>query len=418
MPAISSLLVWTARSIRLAPAHVDPWVAGIFHAAHTRKVAAVRWQVDRLAEDVALLGSRALPREQYFAEVGARLRRVVDADATCWHTLDPDTQLLTSDAPAELISAGVYTAESAAAAGERIVASEYLTADVNTFASLARRRVPVGILSEATRGHPEQSTRYRELLVDSGIPFEMRAAFVSRGRAWGAVHVARKDDKRDFTREDAQALARITTTVADGIRASLRFDAARRGDGAAPGLVVLGPGNEIELITGPARALFAEMQSEPVRDRSETPPAALLALASFARTDPEHVRDPVVVPTGSGWISMHASLPEGRAAGRVAIVLDRASGPRVAALRLEVHGATPRERETAALLARGLTNPEIASALVVSPYTVQDHIKSLFEKTGASSRQDLVARIFLEAYLPNVAQRAPLAADGGFAVGS
>ena len=152
-----------------------------------------------------------------------------------------------------------------------------------------------------------------------------------------------------------------------------------------------------------------------VRDASEIPPAALLALASFARTDPEHARDPVLVPTESGWMSMHASLPEGRGGERVAIVLDRASGPRVAALRLEVHGVTPREREIATLLARGLTNPEIASTLVVSPYTVQDHIKSLFEKTGASSRQDLVARIFLEDYMPNVVQRAPLTADGGFA---
>jgi DNA-binding NarL/FixJ family response regulator len=34
----------------------------------------------------------------------------------------------------------------------------------------------------------------------------------------------------------------------------------------------------------------------------------------------------------------------------------------------------------------GLTNPEIAEALVLSHYKVQDQIKSLFEKTGVSSR--------------------------------
>ena len=75
---------------------------------------------------------------------------------------------------------------------------------------------------------------------------------------------------------------------------------------------------------------------------------------------------------------------------------------------------TPREREIATLLAQGLTNPEIADALVLSPYTVQDHIKNLFEKTGVSSRQELVARIFLDDYMPNVARRTPLTSSGGF----
>ena len=83
----------------------------------------------------------------------------------CWHTLDPATRLMTSDAPYELIEEGVFTAETAPAAGALIVASEYLRDDVNTFAALARRRTPVGILSDATRGHPEHSARYREVLL-------------------------------------------------------------------------------------------------------------------------------------------------------------------------------------------------------------------------------------------------------------
>ncbi len=59
-------------------------------------------------------------------------------------------------------------------------------------------------------------------------------------------------------------------------------------------------------------------------------------------------------------------------------------------------------------MARGLTNPEIASELVISPHTVQDHIKSLFEKVGVGSRQELVARAFLDEYLPDVIQRTPV----------
>jgi DNA-binding NarL/FixJ family response regulator len=62
-----------------------------------------------------------------------------------------------------------------------------------------------------------------------------------------------------------------------------------------------------------------------------------------------------------------------------------------------------------------LTNPEIAERLVLSPYTVQDHIKSLFEKANVSSRQELVARIFFNDYLPHIAAGTPITSTGGFA---
>lgn len=371
--------------------------------------------MERLIDDVALLGRRALPREQYFAEVAARLRRVIDCDATCWHTLDPQTGLMTSDAPQELISEGVFTPQAAADAGAGIVASEYFVKDLNTFASLAARRVPVGILSQAAKGRPERSARYRDVLAPAGIPFELRAALVNRGRCWGAVHIARREHRRDFTTDDAAALASITAAIADGIRNSIRFDASRQtGDGSAPGLVVLGPSNDVELITPPAQELVAAMRSPALA----TVPSPVLALAGFTRSrshNRDRQPDSVAVPTPSGWITLHASLPEGGADGRVAIVLERTASPQTTAIRLETHGVTAREREIANLLAHGLTNPEIATRLVLSLYTVQDHIKNLFEKTGVSSRQELVARIFLDDYLPQLAQRTPLTSGGGFA---
>jgi DNA-binding NarL/FixJ family response regulator len=386
-------------------------------AGHTRAVPAGRWQIERLIDDVAALGRRGLPRERYYAEVGGRLRRVFDCDAGCWHTLDPQTRLITSDAPEELISSGVYTQPTAVDAGAKLIASEYFIPDVNTFADLAARRIPVGILSQVTKGHPERSTRYNDLLAPSGIPFEMRAAFVSRGRAWGAVHFARRDGKEDFTAQDAAALASVVGLIADGIRTSLRFDAARAAtDASAPGFVLLGPRDEIEMITPPARELFAAMERQHA-DSGETPPSPVLALAAFTRSKTSSAAvdgEAVAVPTSSGWVTLHASLPEGRADGRVAIVLERASSRQSTAIRLEADGVTPREREIATLLAQGLTNPEIADALVLSPYTVQDHIKNLFEKTGVSSRQELVARIFLDDYMPNLARRMPLTSSGGF----
>jgi len=95
-------------------------------------------------------------------------------------------------------------------------------------------------------------------------------------------------------------------------------------------------------------------------------------------------------------------------------VVERAVSRQSALLRLEVHGASAREREVATLLARGLGNAEIAEALVVSPHTVQDHVKSLFEKVGVSTRQELVARVFLEEYLPEVMGGTDIASTGRF----
>lgn len=363
-----------------------------------------------------LLGRRGLPREQYFAELAPRLRRAIANDATCWHTLDPHTRLLTSDAPHELIERGVFTAETASAAGELIVRSEYLVPDTNTFASLAARRVPVGILDHATRGHPERSARYRELLEPSGIPHELRAAFVVRGRVWGAVHIARRQTSGAFAQRDADALAHVAGAIGQGIRTSLRFDAARRANGIEPpGLIVLDPSGDIELITPPAHELLAELTNDAVAYDGSLP-ASVLALALFVRGAEQPANtgaNVVTVPGRSGWITLHAS-GAGADDGRTAIAIERASGPRSATLRLEVRGVTAREREVATLMARGLTNAEIADALVLSPHTVQDHVKSLFEKVGVASRQELVARVFLDEYLPDVVQRTPLTSRGRF----
>ncbi|MFI9492175.1 MULTISPECIES: response regulator [Streptomyces] len=51
---------------------------------------------------------------------------------------------------------------------------------------------------------------------------------------------------------------------------------------------------------------------------------------------------------------------------------------------------TRREREVTALAARGLTNDEIASHMVVSPYTAKTHISRAMTKLGARDRAQLV----------------------------
>ena len=49
-------------------------------------------------------------------------------------------------------------------------------------------------------------------------------------------------------------------------------------------------------------------------------------------------------------------------------------------------GLTQREAEILALIARGLTNPEIAAQLFLSNHTVKTHINRIFAKTGSRDR--------------------------------
>ncbi len=52
---------------------------------------------------------------------------------------------------------------------------------------------------------------------------------------------------------------------------------------------------------------------------------------------------------------------------------------------------TKRERDVLAVLARGLSNKQIAAELVISERTVKFHISSLISKLGASNRTEVVA---------------------------
>ena len=58
----------------------------------------------------------------------------------------------------------------------------------------------------------------------------------------------------------------------------------------------------------------------------------------------------------------------------------------------EIANLTMREREVLGLLARGLTNKEIASILTITPNTVKRHLKSLFGKLGVNTRSAASAR--------------------------
>jgi DNA-binding CsgD family transcriptional regulator len=117
--------------------------------------------------------------------------------------------------------------------------------------------------------------------------------------------------------------------------------------------------------------------------------------------------DPSLMPrarlrTRAGrWLVVHASRLSGAVRdGRTAVVLEPARPAELAPLILQAYGLTGREAEVVKQSLRGLSTDEIAVELIVSPMTVQQHLKAVFDKVGVRSRRELTARIFSEHYRP------------------
>jgi DNA-binding CsgD family transcriptional regulator len=98
----------------------------------------------------------------------------------------------------------------------------------------------------------------------------------------------------------------------------------------------------------------------------------------------------------------------------VAVFIQRAHPTLVAPLLLKAYGLTAREQEVAQWLLRGATTAQAAQRLAISTHTVNEHVKSIYDKTGARTRGELSATMFFGEHLPRIQARVAVGDDASF----
>jgi DNA-binding CsgD family transcriptional regulator len=348
----------------------------------------------RARGDVVRLVHRNLGVQDFSRAVTRILGRAVPFDGICLLTVDPATLLPTG----EIVEDGLP-----AAAMIRLTEIELREPDFNKFTALARADQPTASLSGATAGDLDRSLRQRELRRPSGFADELRAVLSGTTGTWGALTLLREARSPHFTPAEVRFVASLAGALADGLRrAALIGDAVDGGDDDT-GLLVLGADGTVEM-ANPAAGRWLDELGAGDRPGGHLP-LAVRATASRARAAADGAnglaRARIRTPAGR-WVVVRGSLLGDGPGSRVAVLLEAARPPELAPLIADAYGFTERERLVTELVARGFPTSEIAGRLHLSAYTVQDHLKSIFEKSGTGSRGDLVARLFFDHYAPRL----------------
>jgi len=355
-------------------------------------------ELARAARRIDALAADELPTQRLVERVAEELCTAIPVDALVLAATDPDTLLG--------LGAGVVHGMPQAAC-HPFWEYEFEVPDYNKFSDLAHGPRQVADLHAATGGRPERSARYRELRSLLDADAELRATFNAGRRGWGLLHLNRAGGARGFSADEVGFVEAIAPVVGRALRASLLSEPAGGPADCGPGMAIVDVRNRLVSATPEAVRWFDELESvyripDPVLGLdmpSEVTVAAQEARARAAMREAGATRTRVRTRSGV-WLLVHASCLRGAdgTGADVAVVIEPAKASEVAPLIVEAYELTPREVDVTRALARGLTTVEIARELHLSRYTVQDHLKSVYEKAGVSSRGELVAKMFADHY--------------------
>jgi DNA-binding CsgD family transcriptional regulator len=315
----------------------------------------------------------------------------------CFFTMDPASLLITS-----------HYHDGLPEIPKEWLALEYYDDDYNRMTDVARSKTGVGTLHEATRGDLSRSKKYRISIEPFGADQEVLTSLRTRsGEVWGILGLYRQTGKPLFDSAELSFLRAASTSLAEGARRGLLIGEAQDPEGPeSPGLLVLDDRWEVESATPGVERWIAQL---PDGDwEAGKLPAAVLAVAGRALRTAEHPDAPGeiavsrVLSNSGSWMVLHGASLLSEERRRVAVIVEPAHPARITPLLMAAYGLTEREQEVTRLVLQGDSTTQIAQRLVVSPHTVQEHLKRIFEKTGVRSRRDLVGKVFFTHYEPRL----------------
>ena len=307
------------------------------------------------------------------------LRRLVPFDAFAWLLTDPESEVGTApiaDVPClpEL---------------PRLIRLRYASS-ANRWTSQPQR---VAALAGATICGLEDSPMWRDMLRSYGVTDIASMVFRDRFGCWAFLDLWRIGGT--FT----AAEIRLLDGAVEFVTESLRRCALRTFELSDTQVPTQRHGASVVLLRGDLslRAQTAETEvylraivpSED--DRPAIPAAAynvgaqLLAIEDGVDRHPPTAR---VHLGGGSWVTLRAS----RIDDGIAVTIAPSTSTERIDLLCRAAGLTRRETELVCKLATGIDTRAVAAEMFLSTHTVQDHLKSIFAKTRATSRRDLIAR--------------------------
>jgi DNA-binding CsgD family transcriptional regulator len=318
------------------------------------------------------------------------IRKVVDHDAHVWLVTDPLTAV--GSAPLADVPCLPELPEA--------IRLKYLT-EVNRWTRLHADGATVGLLRQATAGDPGQSPMWRGILRRYGIGDVASAVFADRFGIWGFLDLWREDSKPAYRDCDAAFLASISPSVTRALRScqaqTLTAPAVPTGRELGPVVFLLDDSLRV-LSQTPASQEWLEILLPAAPGQPPVPASVynvagqLLALEQGVDSHPSTAR----VHLANGfWVTLRAARlnrpgPDQEAA--IAVTMEETSPVDRLEIFTRAFGLSARETELMGLLARGSDTRDLARRMFVTQNTVQDHLKSIFAKTGSHNRRTLLSR--------------------------
>jgi len=342
------------------------------------------------------------PAVEVLRHAARTVAAAVPADYWCGVLLDPSTLLDTG---------GTYERSFPESVMPRLFEIEHVEhVGANNLRALARRGASVSVLSEATRGDLENDVYHRDILRPLGMADEMRVLLRQGTNTWGLL-VSARGGPAGFSDREIRLAQALCKPAANALRSSLLLSGDDDGElPDAPGLLVLDEDHTVISSTPTARRWLDELHEEHRGNRRL--PNAVHALAKHASSALAGSPARSVARTRKGrWVSLHGWAMDGP---RTAVAVGPAGVTELMAVILAAYNLTARERDVAQHVFRGRTTSQIARALGLSPYTVQDHLQAIFRKVDVGSCRELMSVIFARHYLPRLGpgRIPPLSTDG------